>query len=209
VHENVTDEPQTVSDLIGRLLLADPVAPTPEWLVARTIVLLALLAWTWSLAGATIDSNAVGASFLHLINLPFHEAGHVIFMPFGHFMMSLGGSLMQLIVPGVLTVVFLTRHRDPFGAAVTFWWLGENLLDLAPYINDARSLQLVLLGGKTGAEVEGHDWEYILMSLDWLHRDHALAKLAQFSGRVIMIGTCAWAVALIIRQLTASRESEP
>ena len=33
--------------------------------------------------------------------------------------------------------------------------MGENLLDLAPYIADAVALELVLLGGFTGREVEG------------------------------------------------------
>jgi hypothetical protein len=175
--------------------------------VVRAVVLLILVGWTWSLTRATIESNAVGASFLHLIDLPFHEAGHVIFMPFGQFLMALGGSLMQLIVPGALTVVFLTRHRDPFGAAVTTWWFGENLLDLAPYINDARNLTLVLIGGKTGAEVEGHDWEFILMSLGWLQHDHTLAKLAHFFGTLIMVTACGWGLKLIIRQWR-SRSSE-
>lgn len=201
--QNPDEQPETLSDLAGRAFLQDPVAATPEWLVVRAVVLLVLVWWTWGLTRATIESNAVGESFLHLIDLPFHEAGHIIFMPFGHFVMSLGGSLMQLIVPAALTAVFLTRHRDPFGAAVTFWWCGENLLDLAPYINDARNLSLVLIGGETGAEVEGHDWEYILMSLGWLHRDHMLAKLAHFFGSLIMVMACGWAVTLLIRQWRA------
>jgi hypothetical protein len=37
------------------------------------------------------------------------------------------------------------------------------------------ALQLVLLGGQTGAEVEGHDWERILLLTGALHRDHQLA----------------------------------
>ena len=43
------------------------------------------------------------------------------------------------------------------------WWAGENMMDVAIYINDARALQLTLIGGQTGAEVEGHDWEHILI----------------------------------------------
>jgi hypothetical protein len=42
------------------------------------------------------------------------------------------------------------------------WWTGQNLLDVAIYINEARALQLTLIGGHTAAEVEGHDWERIL-----------------------------------------------
>jgi len=65
----------------------------------------------------------------------------------------------------------------------------------------------VLIGGKTGAEVEGHDWEYILMSLGWLQHDHTLAKAAHFGGTFIMVFACGWAVTLIIRQWQA-RSSE-
>jgi hypothetical protein len=72
------------------------------------------------------------------------------------------------------------------------WWAGENLLDVAMYANDARSLQLVLLGGRTGAEVEGHDWERILQIMGLLHRDHDIARAMQFAGAVLMIGALAW-----------------
>ena len=90
-------------------------------------------------------------------------------------MMSLGGSLFQVIVPLVCAGAFLFQQDDPFGASVCVWWAGESLLDLAPYIDDARSLQLMLLGGPA-AEVEGHDWEAILMALGWLHLDHTIAR---------------------------------
>ena len=112
-------------------------------------------------------------SVLHLPNLIFHEAGHVLFSPFGRFMTVLGGSLFQVLVPVVCAIAFL-RQKDAFAAAVCTWWAGQNLLDLAPYIADARALQLVLLGGHTGAEVEGHDWEYLLTALGWMQHDRTL-----------------------------------
>src|SRR5262245_50217678 len=73
------DEPRTLADWLARLLLEDTPG-SPERLVLRAVVLLGLVAWTWMLARASIESNAVGMSFLHLIDLPFHEAGHIIFM---------------------------------------------------------------------------------------------------------------------------------
>jgi hypothetical protein len=205
--ESSHDAPQTAIELVSRLLFAETAAE-PERLAVRAIVLLLAVAWTWSLAPASVAANAAGMSVLHLIDLPFHEAGHILFLPLGGFMMTLGGSLMQLIVPGGLTIAFLTKHRDPFGAAMTSWWLGENLLDLAPYINDARDLQLVLLGGHTGAEVEGHDWERILQTLGWLHLDHTLARAAHFIGAIIMLFACAWGLTLIVRQLQRMRSGE-
>jgi hypothetical protein len=50
-------------------------------------------------------------SFWHLVNLPFHEAGHIIFRPFGRLMTSLGGSMMQVLVPLVCMAVFLVKTR--------------------------------------------------------------------------------------------------
>jgi len=130
-------------------------------------------------------------SMLHVPDLVFHEAGHVLFGFFGRFLGVLGGSLFQFALPLVLAGAFL-RQSDPFGAAVCTWWAGQNLLDLAPYIADARALQLVLLGGKTGAEVEGHDWEYLLTELGWLRFDRTLGLGAHRLGLVMMAGALIW-----------------
>src|SRR5262245_8084298 len=144
--------------------------------------------------------DVIGASFLHLTSLPFHEAGHVLFAPFGDFMTALGGSLAQVLVPLVCLVAFLTQSPNAFGAAVMCWWAGENLLDVAMYANDARSLQLGLLGGHTGAEVEGHDWEHILQTLGLLHRDHQIAAAMQFTGAVLMVIGIGWGLLVALRR---------
>ena len=70
---------------------------------------------------------------------------------------------------------------------------------MAPYIADARALQLVLIGGHTGAEVEGHDWEYLLTQLGWLHRDVALGLLAHRIGLAMMIGEIVWGALYLSR----------
>jgi hypothetical protein len=144
--------------------------------------------WTWRFAAHPLNAFVIGGSFLHLVNLVFHEAGHVLFAPFGTFMTSLGGSLMQLIIPVVCGVALL-KKPDAFGAAVAAWWTGQSLLDLGPYIADARALQIELLGGATGAEVEGHDWEAILTALGWLHRDRQLGMAAHVVGTIVMIAS--------------------
>jgi hypothetical protein len=163
----------------------------------RIALLAGLLVWTIHFARAPLGS-AAASSVLHLPNLVFHEAGHVLFGFFGRFMTVLGGSLLQLLVPIVLAVAFL-RQRNTFGAVVCTWWAGENLLDLAPYIADARVLELVLLGGKTGAEVEGHDWEFILTQLGWLHLDRSLGLAAYRAGLVVMFGALVWGALHLLR----------
>lgn len=73
-------------------------------------------------------------------------------------------------------------------------------MDLAPYIADARALQIVLLGGRTGAEVEGHDWEAILRTLGWLRYDVLLGRLANLAGILLMLVGLAWAGGVVWRQ---------
>jgi len=147
-----------------------------------------------------METNYVGAHFMHLINLPFHEAGHLVFSPFGRFMTVLGGSLGQLLMPLICAGAFLFYNQNAFGASVSLWWFAESLMDLAPYINDARNLQLTLLGGVTGQEVEGHDWKYLLTNLGWLKYDHTLAHAAYNIGILIMALTFLWGAYLLYRQ---------
>src|SRR5207245_6353670 len=167
--------------------------------VGRGIFLLFLCLWTTTLAGS-VGAERVNSSFLHLPNLVFHEAGHILFIPFGRFMTVLGGSLTQVLVPLVCAGAFLWQAHDPFAAAFAIWWAGESLTDVAPYINDARDLNLVLLGGKTGAEVEGHDWEYLLNAMGVAHLDHAIALVVQTLGNLTMICALVWAAIVVLNQ---------
>jgi hypothetical protein len=177
-------------------------------MAGRIVLLLLLARWTWMFTMRPMRQDVIGASFLHTISLPFHEAGHILFAPFGELMTALGGSLVQVLVPIVCMVAFLTTSPNAFGAAVTGWWAGQNLLDVAMYIDDARSLQLVLLGGSTGAEVEGHDWERILILTGSLHRDHQIANAAQALGAVVMIGALVWACTVLVRERSATRHGQ-
>ena len=165
----------------------------------RALLLLVLVWWTWHFIVWPMREDTIGASFLHLISLPFHEAGHLFFSPFGDLMTSLGGSLTQVLVPVICWIAFSTTSPSPFGAAVMCWWAGENLMDVAVYINDARSLTLTLLGGYTGAEVEGHDWEHILQLTNLSIHDHQIAWTVHAIGAVMMVGALGWAAAITWR----------
>jgi hypothetical protein len=167
--------------------------PLPELLAKGLLLgLLAVVGGRLALAG--FAGNAAGEHWLHLINLPFHEFGHLLFRPLGRFLATLGGSLTQLLVPLLCLGVLLGHRRDPFGASVAGWWLGENLLDIAPYIADARRLSLPLLGGNTGqtAPYGFHDWDYLLTETGLLRADQTLARLAHGLGALLMVGALAW-----------------
>jgi hypothetical protein len=172
----------------------------PGVLRAGRIVLLVLLVrWTALFLLWPMREDVIGGSFLHLIDLPFHEAGHILFSPFGDFMTTFGGSLMQVLVPMICMIAFTTSQPNPFGAAVTCWWAGQSLLDVAIYINDARALQLTLVGGHTGAEVEGHDWERILQMTGLTMHDHQIAWTTHVVGALAMIGALVWGTILTLR----------
>jgi hypothetical protein len=187
------------SDWIA-LLLPPSERTDPITFYGRGALLLAFTVWGLYFVSLELDSNEIGASFMHRVNLVFHEAGHVLFMPFGHFMMVLGGTLGQLLMPAICGTVLLVKNRDAFGASLALWWLGQSIMDCAPYINDARDLQLMLLGGGTGADRPGaHDWENILLDLGLIHREREIAWAADRLGELLLLTALAWGAAVLYR----------
>lgn len=121
---------------------------------AHVAVYLGFLVWGWSFILHGSDWVWTGSSFLHSVNLPFHEYGHVMFSVFGTWWMFLGGSLFQVLVPLVPLAYFMVWQRDNFAAAMMLWWCGQNFIDVSPYIADAPLRAIPLLGGND----DSHDW---------------------------------------------------
>lgn len=166
----------------------------------RCIALLLLAAWSWFLFGYDYRVGEIGASFMHNILLPIHEAGHVLFRPFGEFMMILGGSLFQLLLPFGIGVAFILKYRDNFGAAIGLWWASVSLVDLSPYIYDALHPQLTLLGGGTGANDGPHDWIYLLITLGQIDNAQRWGAFAHLCGGLLMLAALVWGAAVLWRQ---------
>lgn len=174
----------------------------------RLLVWLGICLYSSRFLTHPIQNLGFEYSFIHTINLVFHEAGHAIFMVFTNNKLAIyaAGSFMQCFVPLVLAISFYWKNEDAFAAGLCMWWFGQNLVDCAPYIADARSLQLILLGGKTGFEVEGHDWEYILTTLKILNKDILIANRVLLWGRVIMLVSLLWALAAIVVDWCGGRQ---
>jgi len=160
--------------------------------IAHGLLLAVLFLVSWRFILGDVRTGEAWNHFLHGVNLVFHEAGHVFLIPFGRFMHVLGGTLGQLAMPLIVAGSFIYGRRDPVGAAVGLWWFGQSLTDCAPYIADARKLELPLLGGGTGAERDGHDWQYLLGATGLSNYDTALATLVQVTGSAVMLGAIAW-----------------
>lgn len=146
--------------------------------------------------GISLLKSADDPGFLHNVDLPIHETGHLVFAPFGETMMLLGGSLFQVLVPLLFAGTFAWR-RDRFGAAVCLWWVAQNCWDVAIYVADARAQELPLVGGGE------HDWFNLLDHWDLLHRDLAIAQQVRAAGVVIFF------VAMVVGIWGARKPVEP
>ena len=125
--------------------------------------------------------------FLDRVDLVAHEAGHLLFSWFGEHPMVMGGTLGQLFVPTAFTVYFFLR-RELYSAAVTFFWVGQNLFNVSVYIKDAQAMALPLVS-VGGGEDSIHDWNYMLSCLGLLPHDQAVGTLAYLLGLVVIIAS--------------------
>lgn len=142
-------------------------------------------------AWKTVWASGEPGTLLHVLHLPIHEAGHLIFTPFGEFMHFLGGSLFQVSFPLFFSVYFL-RQKQFYAVAFTLLWCGDSLIDVSPYIADAYHQEIALIGGE-------HDWAFLLGELDLVHRCETIGALVHFKGAVLMFGAVLWALVLALK----------
>ena len=174
---------------LWQLVTAVPTHVDPAVLWARVMTLGLFSLWGGAFIFGGLDWEGIGRSFMHNINLPFHEFGHVLFSPFGRFMMILGGSLFQVLLPLGLTLVFVVKQHDNFAGSITLWWCGQSFIDLSPYIADApyRSLPLIM-----GMGEEYHDWGNLLTMINAMDSAGAIARGSFLLGSLIMVLALLW-----------------
>ena len=168
---------------------SDPTWRRPFW---GRLALLALPLW-WLIA---LGSGSATWCFLDYPNLAFHEAGHLFFSPFGSTAHYLGGTLGQLLVPGLLIGYFIVRQRQPFAAAICLFWFGENFINIAIYMADARELALPLVGGGD------HDWNELFFRFGLLGEDSVrrVSSTTHSLGVVGMSLGLLWALFFVMPQ---------
>ncbi len=114
-----------------------------------------------------------------------HEIGHVLCMPFGWFLHVAGGSIWQILA-FALPAIYAFAVRRQITTSLVCWALaGHSLINLAPYIGDARARDLPLI---LGLSKDHHDWWNLLRTYGLLDYDHALAALATISGAGLVLG---------------------
>ncbi|MCU0606732.1 MAG: hypothetical protein MUF78_04775 [Candidatus Edwardsbacteria bacterium] len=139
--------------------------------------------------GIALAASPSTYRWLDRVDLIFHEAGHIIFMPFGPFICLMGGTLMQLIAPAAFVVYFYLR-RSYYSATAVLFWLGQSLFNVSVYARDARARALPLLTG----DEDTHDWYNMLSDLGLLRHDQAVGNAFYALGLLCLLAAVAGCV---------------
>ncbi len=132
-------------------------------------------------------------TFIDYINLLIHEGGHGVFKIFGKFIYTLGGTLMQIIIPSMFIVFYFIKKKK-FGTQVSLVFLGENLINISVYAADARALKLPLLGGNKVY----HDWNWLLRETGLLEYDSYIGHF--FFGLGVLMFLYALLIPLLMKE---------
>ena len=132
-------------------------------------------------------------SFLDLVDLAIHEAGHLIFRIFGEFLGIAGGSLFQVIMPAVFVGYFIWHYKY-YSAAVVMFWVGQSILNVYVYAADAVVMQLVLTSGFTGSEGSFHDWNYMLTRTGLIGSTKLVAGVIRIVGTLTILAAAAGSI---------------
>jgi hypothetical protein len=120
--------------------------------------------------------------WLHYPDLAIHETGHLLFMPFGDFLILLGGSLTQIAFPAAFTAYFF-YSRQFFSSALTLFWTGQNFMDVGVYMRDAPYRELPL----TVDDIDAHDWWQLFNMMGCLDQAEAIANVTHAIGVLLYI----------------------
>jgi len=168
--------------------------PRPVWY--GRLVLLAVVAICAT--SVLLSRMTEPPTLLHLTVILFHEAGHVIFMPFGEALRVAGGTLGQLLMPLVCAVA-LHRRGDNFGAAICLAWMGMSVMDASVYAYDAADPLLPLIGGGTGSD-SFHDFIFLFERYGQLGHARGWAMAMKALGAIAACVALAWAAVLLFLQ---------
>ncbi len=134
--------------------------------------------------------RGVRVPLLGLVDLGFHEFGHMVTFWLPDVITASMGSITQVMVPIGLAVYFLWFRKDVLGGGVCLAWGATSAQDASVYIADAPYRRLHLIGGT-------HDWAFVLgpEHLNILSRAHTIAAVVKGFGFLLLfagIAVCTW-----------------
>lgn len=143
---------------------------------APTAIMIPIMVW--------MILNRGTYTWIDNADLVIHEAGHFFFTFFGKFIYTLGGTLMQILLPSLITWYFF-RNSYRTGVQFGLLWVGQNLINISVYAADARAQALPLLGGNKVY----HDWNYLLSATSLLQYDIEVGYLIFGAAIIIFVIT--------------------
>ena len=156
-----------------------------EWQTASRPAVLAVTAVSAWLVWQQFFTAEHWVFLLDHANLALHEAGHPITGMLSNHLAVYGGTLFQLLFPALFMRHFW-RQRHSVGWAASLVWLGESLMNVGRYMQDARAQVLPLVGGGD------HDWTEIFSRWGLLASDVRIGSSARLLGLCIVLYAVAW-----------------
>lgn len=133
---------------------------------------------------------------LALVDLGFHELGHLVTYWLPDMVTAAMGSVAQVAVPAGLAMYFYVRD-EMASACFLVAWSGSSLRNVAVYMADAPFERLQLIGGD-------HDWAAIFHQFDKMDWAVPVAGLVGFFGLLTIVAAAAWCGYLLYHELRAS-----
>lgn len=142
---------------------------------------------------ASIAYNPMAGSFMDMVDLPIHETGHLLFRILGEFTGIAGGSLFQVIFPAVFVGYFIWHYKY-YSASIVLFWVGQSIINVYIYAQDAVVMQLLLTSGMTGSEGGFHDWNYMLTGTGLIGYTKSIAGMIRLVGTFTIIIAAAMSI---------------
>jgi hypothetical protein len=175
----------------------EPTSPsTRRWRYAAALAACLVLAWFPYVRHTRVP-------LLGLVDLGFHELGHLLTSWLPPVVTAAMGSGTQLLVPVGLAAYFLVVRGDLAGGGLCLAWAATSAYDVAVYVADAPYELLPLIGGD-------HDWAFVLGELNLIDHAGAIAAAVKGLGVVLLAGgiaCCAlgWHRSRVREDATAAR----
>jgi hypothetical protein len=118
---------------------------------------------------------------LGLVDLGFHELGHLVTSWLPAIVTAAMGSGTQLLVPIGLAAYFLLARGDLTGGGLCLAWAATSAYDVSVYVADAPYERLELIGGE-------HDWAFVLGELDAIESAGTIAAGIKVLGVLLLLG---------------------
>jgi hypothetical protein len=125
-------------------------------------------------------------SLLDGLNQAVHATGHLLLVGTNETMQQLGGTVLQLLLPLIVTAYFTVRD-DEHAASIGVWWVGQNAVNI--------SASMAISGTGSTGSVPGsveHDWLMLFARWDVLHHAEQYANLTRGFGVLLMLLATMW-----------------